>query len=514
MYPDSTVCNICIIRDVLIFHRFTNIGGPSFYVSFLGQNSLSAPLKIQVSFDSNVDWTLARPTLLFWDTHQGVWREVNETCTDTPTTVDWVSYTLTTYMCSTSDTSRRKRQNTNTTAFLERATHFVVGQIGSTIINTAPRLQLPDTPTDIQQNPVVYKVDLSTMYTDDEMDSVLFHLLTAPQLGTVELSTSGQLKYTPCLYCIGLEELTVRIIENSPEVDVPLSDSGMLLLNIVNKNDPPNRFLYDNLTEGTILPGSEITVFLDNNRTAFTSVALIGGYDFDGFHDDLSVRITGARRGTASSELWLDVVAVSESLPVQWPANSSEMTYRGYMTFIGVNITYLPSDPAYVGQDSLTVSIQDRGALFSNPLRISVTMFDSPCVNGGRCRDPIGRNCSCDCPSGYLGNYCEISPPAVVSGGGVCRYACMTVYNTHLWEHVGICVLLYQKCTSHTYFIQTYVYLLHTKGLLGICTYTQMHIIRAHPCKHIHNIYYAYLHFVYHIYTVYYMYVCILCIRT
>ena len=351
---------------------------------------------------------------------------------------------------------------TNTTAFLERATHFVVGQIGSTIINTAPRLQLPDTPTDIQQNPVVYEVDLSTMYTDDEMDSVLFHLLTAPQLGTVELAPSGQLKYTPCLYCIGLEELTIRIIENSPEVDVPLSDSGMLLLNIVNKNDPPNRFLYDNLTEGTILPGSEKAVFLDNNRTAFTSVALIGGYDFDGFYDNLSVRITGARRGTASSELWLDVVAVSESLPVRWPANSSEMTYRGYMTFIGVNITYLPSDPAYVGQDSLTVSIRDRGALFSNPLRITITMFDSPCVNGGRCRDPIGQNCSCDCPSGYLGNMCEIPPPAVVSREGVCMYACMCTIriDRNMWASVFCDINV--SYMHNTYFLQIYITYVHT----------------------------------------------------
>jgi hypothetical protein len=50
-----------------IARRFTEVGGPSFYVSFLGQDSLNAPLEINVTYDSTLDWTTAFPELGYWD---------------------------------------------------------------------------------------------------------------------------------------------------------------------------------------------------------------------------------------------------------------------------------------------------------------------------------------------------------------------------------------------------------------------------------------------------------------
>lgn len=50
-----------------IARRFTEIGGPSFFVSFLGQDSLNAPLEINVTYDSTLDWTVAFPELGYWD---------------------------------------------------------------------------------------------------------------------------------------------------------------------------------------------------------------------------------------------------------------------------------------------------------------------------------------------------------------------------------------------------------------------------------------------------------------
>ena len=51
----------------MIARRFTEIGGPSFYVSFLGQDSLNAPLEINVTYDPSLDWTEAFPELGYWD---------------------------------------------------------------------------------------------------------------------------------------------------------------------------------------------------------------------------------------------------------------------------------------------------------------------------------------------------------------------------------------------------------------------------------------------------------------
>ena len=51
----------------VIARRFTEVGGPSFYVTFLGQDSLNAPLEVNVTYDSSLDWATAFPELGYWD---------------------------------------------------------------------------------------------------------------------------------------------------------------------------------------------------------------------------------------------------------------------------------------------------------------------------------------------------------------------------------------------------------------------------------------------------------------
>lgn len=50
-----------------IARRFTEFGGPSFFISFLGQGSLNSPLDINVTYDRSLDWDVARPEIGFWD---------------------------------------------------------------------------------------------------------------------------------------------------------------------------------------------------------------------------------------------------------------------------------------------------------------------------------------------------------------------------------------------------------------------------------------------------------------
>lgn len=392
--------------------RFTDIGGPSFYISFLGQSSLLAPLQVTASFDPTLDWFNARPELLYWDTAEEVWRGVGETCGNTPPTVDMDSYTLTANVCSTMLSPRRRRQVENTTAgFLDRAVHLIVGQIGSFSINTPPRLQLPVQPLQISEHPVVFSLDLSTLYTDAEGDLVTFHLTSAPQLGTVNLTANGQLTYLPCPNCTGVEDVLVYITEEPFGINIPMSDTGVLVLDIVNRNVAPEAFFFADVTTGTVHGEMNMTVFVDNNRTQFTSVALFGGFDVDGFNDDLSVVISGATNGDTRAEVWLDVVTVSESLPVVWPDNSTGMRFTGYLAFLGVNITYLPHSPSFTGTEVLFVSVRDSSNLFSRLLTLVINIFDSPCQNGGRCNDTstLGPGCVCDCVDGFYGARCESS---------------------------------------------------------------------------------------------------------
>jgi hypothetical protein len=59
---------------VLFNDRFTELSGPSFYVTVLGQDELQGPLKLNVSFDTELDFNGAYPELLYWDYGESVLR--------------------------------------------------------------------------------------------------------------------------------------------------------------------------------------------------------------------------------------------------------------------------------------------------------------------------------------------------------------------------------------------------------------------------------------------------------
>ena len=47
--------------------RFSSIGGPSFFVSMFGQETLNGELTITTTFDSSVNWNDSVPRLAYWD---------------------------------------------------------------------------------------------------------------------------------------------------------------------------------------------------------------------------------------------------------------------------------------------------------------------------------------------------------------------------------------------------------------------------------------------------------------
>ena len=50
-----------------IARRLTGVGGPSFYISLLGQDNLEGELSINVTFDTTLDWSESEPILVYWD---------------------------------------------------------------------------------------------------------------------------------------------------------------------------------------------------------------------------------------------------------------------------------------------------------------------------------------------------------------------------------------------------------------------------------------------------------------
>jgi len=56
-----------LFLKLFLYFRFTAFGGPSLYMSFLGMEMLYGPVKVNMTFDPNLDWSNSMPELLYWD---------------------------------------------------------------------------------------------------------------------------------------------------------------------------------------------------------------------------------------------------------------------------------------------------------------------------------------------------------------------------------------------------------------------------------------------------------------
>lgn len=310
--------------------------------------------------------------------------------------------------------------NATLTEFLDRPTHFVVMQFGNFSLNTAPQLQLPSL---VELNEDVTLFTFTIPFTDNEGDTVWFYLTSVATIGSAIIDNStGVLSYIPCRNCTGIESIRISIVEKELEFGTELSDAGVLQLQVNNVDDLLNIFLFDG--NDSISHSNDITVYIDANTTVPVVVGRIGSYDIDGYSDDMEVFINGGSRGTSSYVTWLDVVAVPESLPVNW-GELPIGRFNGYVAFLGVNIMYLLNDVNFVGTDQLSIYGQQEDGTFSQFLTISIDVIPSWCVNGGSCNGTASDlSCSniearkinpesytCTCPTGYTGDYCQIAPP-------------------------------------------------------------------------------------------------------
>lgn len=302
--------------------------------------------------------------------------------------------------------------------FLERPVQFIVIERGNVSSNTPPKLVIESPVTLNEDDTLVYQIP----YEDAEDDDVLFYVTSVPKLGVASVdSDTGILTYTPCENCIGYDTLEIYIIETNLKFGRELDATGLLQLYISNVNDPLVSFLFENTSSNNIWPSDNIYVYVEANRTEPVTIAKVGSYDFDGYEDDMEVYVTGASSGTGGYITWLDVVAIPESLPVNWLQDSSVVDFNSYIAFLGADITYLPEDPEYIGNDEMYVYAQQEDTVTSAFLRIIIEVIPSVCLNNGVCNgsstdpdctdidnrknNPTEYNCTC--PNGYSGSYCQ-----------------------------------------------------------------------------------------------------------
>lgn len=309
--------------------------------------------------------------------------------------------------------------------FLDRPTQFIVIAIGNLSTNTAPQLVLPTEPLVVTEDEGPFQFQLD--FIDAEEDGVEFHLISVPRLGNASLSLSGLLTYDPCLHCIGTDSIEIYIVEVlADDINTtPLSASGVLQIEVSNINDIPRIFFYDpNTTNSSdIVESLTITVYTEANRTLPTVVARIAGFDFDAYNDDLTISTRNGDHGEVGYATTLDAVNTPESLPVVWLPSATVAIYRGYITFVAAEITYLAFDADFTGTDEFRVALRDTNDAFSGDfLTVQVEVLPSLCQNGGVCggseMDPecvdieARRNrideYNCSCLAGYSGRFCEV----------------------------------------------------------------------------------------------------------
>jgi len=277
-------------------------------------------------------------------------------------------------------------------------------------------------------------------YSDNENDIVDFYLTSLPQFGYANITNDGLLTYIPCTDCVGNDTIGVYILERPFGVNIRMEATGTVQVQINNLNDPPEIFFYADIDTRSIHDNNTFMVYIEANRTDYTSVAQIGAWDLDGYEDDLSVRISSPVFGEAKAIIWLDIVTAAESLPVNWTKlpSSSGAVYKGYVVFIGVNITYLPNNPDELFTDQFDVFVRDSSRSASTVLSVQVEVLPSLCQNNGVCNgssdDPDCTNITarrtnfdeynCSCPAGFAGQYCEMqsetAPIPIIPTRGMC----------------------------------------------------------------------------------------------
>lgn len=335
--------------------------------------------------------------------------------------------------------SRRRRQlnSTNDTTtmnvsssleYLDRPVQFIVMQVGNLSLNTPPVVAFPTLST--QEEDPLTALSLQQYVTDMEGDTVQFRLQSVPRLGTVNLTATGLLSYSPCANCFGQEMLEVVVTEVMfDDNHIPLSVTSTLNITITDSGDNPVLFFYDGLgrDDTDMLTNLTIAVAVETNRTGPMTIAKVGAYDVDGSENFIELSPTGTE-DSIGYEPWLRAFTVAQSLPVSWPTDSNLFNFTGFLAFYGANITYQAAEG--LSSDVVQVNARDTspGREFAPRLTINIDIIPSWCQNGGLCggslEDPNCTNITtrredpsqyrCTCLAGYSGTFCEVSLTPVV----------------------------------------------------------------------------------------------------
>ncbi|XP_070574642.1 uncharacterized protein [Ptychodera flava] len=438
--------------DRLLRNRIKDIAGPTFYLTNVGDKSISAPIRISLRFNTslfNVSDVERYPVIMFWHTDLQQWQDASQTCKgkEGKYDIDWDNEVISVEVCATDAQKNHlsiKSKRAVNQGYFAGPSEFTFASIGS-FTNSPPQITSTN---NIWLNEDGGTLRFQMTAYDDDGDEFVFKLnenLNQPQLGSVSLSENGELTYRPCLDCFGTDYVHYVVTEDRDDNSDLLSTFATLEVEVREKNDNPEIFLSVDHVSALEVSEHEVAVTLEErkeheNVTTYKGFeAVVGAFDPDTY-DQLTISFylpkhgylyTGPQHNDVSfiyqdcsnldnvTEDHLsydkpDIPAVVFPCGLHFPHGVDRLAW------VFSALRYVP-DEGYFGEDSFKINVIDQEKYHSEVIVVHLHILANPCLNDAVCLGPaFDPGCTttrrsqgfgdytCKCKPGYVGDYCDI----------------------------------------------------------------------------------------------------------
>ncbi|XP_070573760.1 uncharacterized protein [Ptychodera flava] len=362
--------------DRFLRKRIKNIIGPTFYIATVGSVPLKEPMDITVGFNVSIfhsDDIEGEPHLLFWQTDTQQWKDASHTCKDTfgEYKYDWNDGILSVKYKSEFKICIHLSGNS-------KISYAIVGPF----VNSPPRITSASKLWMLEDGGTLrYRLT----YTDDDGDNVTFSVEpNSPETGEeVKVSKEGDFRYTPCLDCYGIHDITVSAVEER----------------------------YDDFEA---LSTTKKNHFIDAECSDLANIT----------EDHLTIK-------------------TPETAVVVHPCGLVTPHHRDRLAWVFTAVRYVPQ-VEYIGEDSFKINAVDQEGAHSEVAVVSVYVLANPCLNGGSCRGPQSDpDClskersngfdgySCICQHGFIGEFCETKSNKCQPNPCPYNFTCVDMFDAH-----------------------------------------------------------------------------------
>ncbi|CAG2187681.1 unnamed protein product [Mytilus edulis] len=364
-------------------------------------------------------------------------------------------------VCSTRSvpekTIQRKRRFAGGYYFSEE-TQFIVAVVDKNVYNSPPVLLSPDILVmDEDQGTIQYTLRAS----DEENDVIEYHIQPSFNVsdinGTMFLTKTGILLYTPCRDCTGVEQIPIILQEVQRDNSITAIHKLITLtFNAAQLNDPPVVFmtqygqniLHDDPTEPVLVYLEQMNAF-NGEKWSSEFSATFGAYDIE--KQDLFITVSEPTHGRKllskerTSVPNLEICPPHKHLTTEPCGNfSHDLPHeKDRFSWIYANLTY-KQNMSSSGNDFVKIHITDSLNATSTVLTVQFVLMESPCQQGVctpkrnyPCRSvhrsvDFDKNYICTCTPGYTGKYCTDEIDECQSSPCVPPYVCNDVLNGYI----------------------------------------------------------------------------------